>query len=210
MSVTATVFVSCSTSGKITYYKFELIQKPATPKVGYIQTDVMDPNLASVRGYTLKYIYREKYRVRFLQLSHFQYAELSFKDYGYKNYSWGPIFLPVIPNFNFFEEKEMDMDAPLEFTLSFHSDPVFENVSSTLPDLEIVTNAGKILKPTIAKSLYGSGNSYKFDVKVKDLPWFILREAKINLSDGQHLQMPETKFTLKSELEIDWSVPIGP
>lgn len=200
----------CSSAGKITHYQFEQPQKTEVPRLKYEQTDVFDPNLASVRGYTLKYIYLEKNGIRFIQLSRFQYAALRFKDYGYKTYSWGPIFLPIIPNFNFVTEQEMDLEAPLEFALQFYSDPVFERVTATLPDLEIMTADGKILKPIVSESSNGFAKNYKFDAKIKNVPWFILREAKIKLSNNKALQIPETKFTLKSEFEIDWSIPIGP
>jgi hypothetical protein len=198
---------ACSSIDKVTYYKFEDTKKNSVPKLSYEQTTMFD-SYASSLGFPLKIIYNKKFRI--FQINQYQYAQIKFQNYGYKIYTLGPVLLPIIPNVGDWlkSNRTISDDAKIEFSLSFSSDSVFETVTASLPDLEIVDHKGQLLRPTI--TVDNNDKTYSFEAKVNQTPWFILKEANILLSNGRSLTIPETKFILDSHFKINWLISIGP
>lgn len=201
--------IACSSVDKTHYYKFHQETASKHPELSYERTSVWD-GVPSTRGFPLKIIYKEKFR-SIVSLPYFQYLKVTFKNHGYRTVTWGPIFLPIIPNFGDFAatEEKLDEEALLEFSINFVSSDEFGPVNATLPDLDIVDSTGKVLKPQSSTFLNGF-KTFKYGVKVKDLPHFTLRPASMSLSDGTTVAIPEIKFTLEKELAFNFALPIAP
>jgi hypothetical protein len=82
-------------------------------------------------------------------------------------------------------------------------------VTATLPDLEILDQNGRLLKPKVIVNSPES-KTFVFDTTIKNIPWFILKEAQIKLSNGKILTIPKTKFVLVDEFALNLMYSIAP
>lgn len=196
---------ACSSIEKVTHYRVE--QPKSGPGWTYRATTSRQvPTSAS--GFPAKLIYRKKWRL--FQDSFYQYAEIEFASYGHQNITQGPLLLPLIPTFSLGGvERKIDLDTKLSFTLRFVSDQEIESVTARLPVLEIMTDRGQRLEPRV-DVVSANVTRFTYDVMIRDLPWFVVREAEIKLSSGRALTIPETKFKLGKSIALNLLIPISP
>lgn len=202
----ALLCAGCSSIEKVTHYR---ARQPAGDLGWTLRSTGVQDTPLSKSGLPPKLIYRRKWR--WFRTDLYQYAVIHFDTYGNRTYAVGPLLLPVIPNVFGIAgpEQKLDRDANLAFRLAYASDPDLDDTAAQLPVLEIITDRGVLLRPRV-EEVGGAGRHFTYDVKIRDLPWFTLREASIRLADGRTLKIPETRFELGKTVAVNLWIPIAP
>lgn len=186
----------CSSTNRYDYYKVNPIDTEAPPAVS------QKPELVYL---TYKTLYRSAF-----QNDYQQRAWIRISNYSRHTYTFGPIFLPVIPYYD--GSSGLDTSKKITIELSAYSDSKFPERIMSVPDLVIETSDGRVLRPILVTE-GGPGTDskkFEFDATVALTPWFFVQAAEIQLKDAKTLKIPRMKFTLTSEFIINWNDPVAP
>ena len=197
----AIVMSACSTINRYNYYKADVVQLPSYPQISQSSARV-----------TL--VYKNDPRSIF-QKSHQQLIAIGVSDYSRAVYTVGPIFVPIIPVFNLGGDPPLDLSNKIRIQIGFSSDKFYPETIKKWPELFIKTIDGRILKPEPVQKAdlnqqIQTFAIYTYDAKMKDNPNFILQASEVPMSNGSVLKIPEMKFELTSELQVNWNEQVAP
>ena len=200
MSV-AIVISACSTLNRYNYYKANVDQLTSYPQVSQSSARV-----------TL--VYKNDPRSIF-QRPHQQLIVIGVSDYSRFVYTFGPIFVPIIPIFNLGGDRPLDLSNKIRIQIGFSSDKIYPETLKKLPELFIKAIDGRILKPEPFQEADLNQQTqafviYTYDAKINENPNFILQASEVLMSNGSILKIPEMKFELASELQVNWNEQIAP
>jgi len=187
----------CSTTNRYQYYKLvSKEEKNILPEV-------------TQKPEKLYLIYNETPRSIF-QYNYVRRVWIAIKNYSRKPYSFGPIFLPIVPYF--VAGLPLDHSQNITIVLTAYLDPIYGERILSLPNLIIENSEGRILNPlSVNEDTSGfKFKSFTYDTTIDSSPWFILQEASIKLDNGKILKIPRMRFDFTNEFIINWNEPIAP
>jgi hypothetical protein len=145
---------------------------------------------------------------------HHQSVWIEIENYGVKNYTFGPPFLPILPDF-FTGHNLINKSEDLRLRVHAYSSMDPSEDVSKIETPTIITLSNKELKPIFEKNCDPDVNGkkcfiYTYPVKVGDMKQVTVQPFNVILTNGSTLDIPKVNFKYIEKLRIDWFSAFAP
>lgn len=192
------LLASCSSVTKSQYYSFDPVSDLGALKV------YKDEN-----GRSTGFLYRQG-----KDSGDHESIWIEVENTGETLYTFGPMFLPVIPVF-FFPSSRRPIDSSKQIEIKFlaYSNADFGPSIKTLPELMVELPDGKKLKAIKTSPCLGDKDRcvlFTYDAKVGQTREFYISETRTILSDGRELRTPRLRYNFNDRIHFHWFQSIAP